>query len=319
MRMTARVAVVALVVLGLSGCAVAGSLVDKAQIDLGLAQLATDLEEIPGVNAVTSTAKITGDYHYEISVDATAEELSATALKQVADRTFEELSGGVFAKEKVRFTLSGSKGILLSIDDWTLEPQALDDALDYSAALAVAYGGDVGIEFQTAYEDMERTRSIHSLEFSDRSDWDAIRALPDNWDGRRSWGLGSLGAEEVLPGSDVTDLVDAVVELGPFEDGFSVWVTGWQDTATVSIWYQEAEMSTLTSASNWPLIVQIADRVSATQFATPGIELVVTGPSANAFFGHCDAEAGSYAPEDDKALATALGAGWHAGACPRSG
>ena len=306
-----RVAIALIAVLALTGCTEIGSIADKAQIDLGLAQLASDLEQVPGVTGVESHAELQGDYSYAISIGASAETLSDSALHQVGVIAMEQLGAGVFGRHHVTFSVGSETGTQLGMNRFT--GIDLDGELDYLAQLSAAYGAPLAINFY------DETRQISSLAPSASPDWEAMRAIPDDSALERSWYFDALASMGELPDASATDLADALRAIVPLASGLSLDISG-VDVTLMDASY--SDLSAPESSPNWPVALQVAAVVSASPLAVPHLAYYGDGSSgfAVAYRGPCTVDDLVVTPEDE-ALATALAAAlgdarWGGGYCP---
>jgi hypothetical protein len=315
MRKPALLAMTLLVTLGLAGCTAVGSLADKAAIDLGLASLSSQLEEVPGVTEVTSTAEVTGDYHYTIALHATAVEVSDADLFRVATLVSEEFGKGVFTKEQVQFDLAVPKGGLLGLSVFDLDAGQLEAELDYRSALSKAYGEVLGMSLSPTENGTNYDRRILTLVTAAAPDWDAMRAVPDPSTAERQWALAGLSDQGSLPNPALGELADALNAITPLDGDAHFGLSAAGGNVFVELQVPAKKFEQLTTSNQWPWIGAVAGRISEATFATASLSVNISDSSvglASAHYGDC-----TVVPvlAEDAKLADALGAGWQPGWC----
>lgn len=299
-----RLAIALVALLALTGCAETGSLIDKAQIDLGLEALTEELIAVPGVTGVESHAELRGDYSYTITIAATAQTLPDSALRQVGAIAMEHLGTGVFDRHRVTFSIGSDAGTHLGMNRFS--GFDLDRELDYLAALSAAYGAPLGLTF---YDD---TRQISSLAPSANPDWEAMRAVPDDSPLERYWYLDPVSSFGALPDAATTDLAAALHQVVPVGSDLSLEIAG-VDVTLMDAAY--SDLSAPAASPSWAIAQQVATLVAASELPVPHLAYYGTG-FAVAHHGPCTVDDLPVTPEDE-ALAAALGeVEWHPGYCP---
>ncbi len=323
-----RVAIALVALLALTGCAETGSLVEKAQIELGMQRLTQNLSEL-GIDTDYS-AELTPDYNYVVYVTATGPELSEQQLAEVATVVRAELGAGVFATiaEKFErsgssFTLSSQEGTVFAIDDYAATEEQLRADIAYAYALGNAYGapptlfiGPANATTEGGYTCSAGVRGVVAA-----PDWTAIRALGDSACGLILPGL-MLDGREL--DTELTDLVDALGAVAPLlqfteahEDSF-VTVDAYSDSVFVSYSADEVDVADPTASPRWPTVVAIAHELRESGLPLTLYLYPSGGPeSSSVAFGPCS----EVSPVNDAdavvaaALTAALGAEVMPGMC----
>lgn len=309
MRKLALVVALCVAAASLTGCTVTGSLVDKAQIDLALAQLTTELEETPGVTGVTTTAELQGDYTYVVSVHALADFVKVD-LTAVAALATEHLGTPGFDRQVVSFDLMVGETQILSIYGFDFSDDELAADLAYRAALSDAYGEQLGLSL-SSYED-GNGRVIFAPVNSPSPDWAAMRAVPDQSTTQfLSWQFGGLDAQGSFPDEQTTQLYDALLDivpvfLTPSEDDYFSYMQSYGGSVDVYLQDPLYDLANPTAYTRWPLILEIVHAVADSEVS--GVLGVFSdGVSGDAVvtFGEC----ATIAPPTDRdsALAAAIG------------
>ena len=309
-----RVAIALIALLALTGCTEIGSISDKAQIDLALAKLTSELDDLAGIQT-QYTADLQADYHYQIAVTATGPALAEQQLVAVATLVRDELGGGVFDRHSVRFDLTESDGSGLSMGVFDLEDADIDNDIAYAAAFGDAYGAPASVFFGEGNTADTYGRVVTVATAVQTPDWDAIRALPDASRADRSWQVPGISFAVEVPDAQVTDLLDAIGGVVPL-DSTDPWAyIDWYETyAYVSLIGSDVDVADPGASSFWPRAVDVADLLDASGRSI-GFSFYGQSGRSNAFvhFGVC---AESVPPTDsDTVLAAALGGQAVAGQC----
>jgi hypothetical protein len=313
-----RVAIALVVLLALTGCAETGSLIDKAQIDLGLQGLTDSLSEL-GVDT-EYTAELTADYHYIVSVNATSGPLLEQDVIDVAVLVRQELGSGVFERTVANFSLTTPDGTVLGISDFSMTEEQLAGDVAYAFAVAEAYGAPASVFFGRT-ELGDYMRSVGVLDVVASPDWDAIRAVPDTTDAQPSWGFPGISATGELPPPEITDLVDAINAATPLlaqpDSGAFMYLDWYPRTGSAALVASDLDPVSPTASAYWPTYVTVAGLIDASP--VDGLSFALYGNGTNlgmatAHFGAC-AEA---VPADDfdTAIVAALMAAGVSGAQP---
>lgn len=302
-----RVALALVALLALSGCTEVGSLADKAQIDLALSSLATELDELAGITT-DYTAELQPDYSYRVSVQATAPQLDAEQLAAAAELARGALSEGVFDSVPASFDLSVSEGAVLSMWKFTITEEDLRHELALAAALGEAYGSVATLSVGPSSADGNGI-GIAVSAAQPSPDWDAIRVLVADNPGR-SWALPGLSFDGAVPPPELTDLVDAIGGILPlgFTEEVYVSVDWYSDALTVTVAASDADVADPTTSTAWPQAQQVAALVAASPLPSRSFMFygLTNQGTATVFFGDC-AESASFS-DGDGVLAEALAA-----------
>ena len=306
-----RVAIALVALLALTGCSEIGSLSDKAQIDLALGNLTTELDTVAGIQT-EYTAELQPDFTYQVYVHATAPQLDDEQLLAAALLARDALSEGVFDRGQVSFDLSVPEGALLSMWDFAITDDALRDELALAAQLGDAYGSAATLSIGQG--DAASTVGVRSAAPS--PDWDAIRALVADNPGR-SWSLPGLSFDGAVPPPELTDLVDGIGGILPlgFTEQVYVSVDWYGETTSVTVAAPDVDVADPTASSYWPQAQQVAALLAAS--ALQSRSLMFYGldrqGTATVFFGECAQSA--VLSDGDAVLAAALGSGAQPGLC----
>ena len=210
---TRRAVVVGLAVLAallLSGCAEVGSLVNKANIDVGLQKLTTRLEEIPSVTTVTTTAKITPDFSYAVDVKVVVDALVEVDILDIITAVTGTFAKDAFAvTEELAFELSSVDGAQLWLSPPYMEPtDELRKDVRYWIALSAVYPAPLSMELWSR----SRVISVYD-DVPEEPDWAALRAVPDSSTSVKQWYLGGLDFSSEFPPDSVLELRDSLALL----------------------------------------------------------------------------------------------------------
>ena len=310
-----RVAIALIALLALTGCTEIGSISDKAQIDLALTKLTSELDDLAGIQT-DYTAELQADYSYQITVTATSEALAEEQLVAAAILVRDELGGGVFDRHTVRFELTESDGSGLSMGVFDLEDADIDNDIAYAAAFGDAYGAPATVFFGEGNTADTYGRVVTVATAVQTPDWDAIRALPDATRADRAWQVLGFSFAEEVPSAQVTDLVDAIGRVVPFYSP-DPWVSiEWYETYSyVSLIGSDVDVSDPAASSLWLVAGEVAQLIAASDLAAGNLSFYGQSNSSTAIvhFGVC---AESVPPTDrDTVLADALGGQAVAGQC----
>lgn len=310
-----RVAIALIALLALTGCTEIGSISDKAQIDLALTRLTSELDDLAGIQT-QYTAELQPDYSYQITVTATSEALAEEQLVAAAILVRDELGGGVFDRHAVRFELNAEDGSVLSLATFDLEDSDIATDIAYAAAFGEAYGSPANVFFGEGNTADTYGRVVGVSIAVDSPDWDAIRALPDTSRADRAWQVLGFSFAEEVPGAQVTELVDAIGRVVPL-DSPDPWVMiDWDDTYSyVSLIGSDVDVSDPAASSIWSVAGELAQLLTAAGLAASNLSFYGQSNSGPAIvhFGVC---AESVPPTDsDTVLAAALGGQAVAGQC----
>lgn len=306
-----RVAIALIAVLALFGCSEIGSLSDKAQIDLALDNLTTELDAVAGIQT-EYTAELQADFTYQVYVHATAPQLDDEQLLAAALLARDSLSEGVFDRTQVSFDLAVPEGALLSMWDFTITEDALRDELALAAAVGEAYGSAATLSIGQG----EDGPAVGVQSAAPSPDWDAIRSLVADNPGRY-WGFPGLSFDGAVPPAQLTDLVDAIGGILPlgFTDEVYVSVDWYGETTSVTVAAPDVDVADPTASSYWPQAQQVAALIASSPL--PSRSLMFYGldqqGTATVFFGECAQSA--VLSDSDAVLATALGSGAQPGLC----
>ena len=223
-RRIVALAAAALVLLLLSGCDVAGSLVTKAGLDLGLQELTSELEEIRSVAAVMPTATLTGDYDYTVDLHVEVDDVVESDVQRIVAKVTETFEEAPFAGIKaLSFDLSASDGSRFTpYYPISIPPDELASEIHYWLEMVAAFGGplDLGL-----YQDPEHLdavsylRNIASTDYQRPVDWDAVRAVPDTSTALRTWNLDGLSITATWPPDAVLELRDSIASVPLNDEG----------------------------------------------------------------------------------------------------
>jgi hypothetical protein len=248
-----RVSLALVALLTLSGCATIGSLSDKAQIDLAMQRLTSELDELAGIHT-EYTAELQGDYSYRVSVTATASELSTDQVVAATLIAFGVLGDGVFERTPTTFGLANANGVgVTGYGRFDLSEEELRGSIHRADAVSAAYGAPVSVSFG------EQTSFVAEVP-SPNPDWDALRALHIEDDSGAFPGLWWSGG---FPPPEVTALLDsigAVVPLG----GDERWLFmdySYEGLVTVSLVEADVDVTDPTASPGWADAVQIAQLI----------------------------------------------------------
>ncbi len=309
-----RVAIALIALLALTGCTEIGSLADKAQIDLALQNLTTELDQVAGIDT-QYTAELQGDFSYQVEVHATAPELDTEQLAAAALLVRAELSSGVFERSAVSFDLSVPEGGLLSMTSFTITEADLRDKLALASAVGEAYGSPGTISIQEA-DEFGNGIMVGVLSAASSPDWDAIRALVRE-NPQQYWAFPGLSFDGAMPPREITELVDAIGGILPLGFTADVYtsVDWYGKSLTVTITAQDVDITDPTASTIWPQAQQVAALVAALPAASRSFMFNGDGNqgTATVFFGECAQSA--VLSDGDAVLATALGSGAQPGLC----
>ena len=205
----------------LSGCTEVVSLVNKANIDVGLQNLTATLEVIPSVTTVTATAKITPEFNYTVEVRVTVDELVEPDLLEVVAAVTETFASDVFvATEALIFGLSSANGAQLALSQpLTVPADELRQDIQYWIGISVVYATPLSMEVApgsrviAAYNDVTQ-----------EPDWAVLRAVPDDSSVSKQWYLGGFSFSEEFPPDSVLRLRTALRALAVGdEESVEVW------------------------------------------------------------------------------------------------
>ena len=312
----------------LSGCAEAGSLVNRTGIDLGLQQLTSELEAIPSVATVTPTSTLNGDYSYSVDVRVVVDVLvegDVVSILHAVAATFE--AAPFTSTRALSFGLTASDGSAFTpYYPLDISAHELDNEIHYWIALAAAYGGplDMGLYgYPDDYTGPEKyLRNISADDERRATDWDAVRAVPDSSTAHRSWNLSGLGFEEAWPPDAVLELRDSLAAIVIHDEGNLALTSYAIDLIGVSYFSPLLEDPAMpATAASWPEVLAAVSLIVGSGF--PLADFSYTGYDTVAGFvhlGECGGEVQSAAGDDAlwEALAAstiALPAGSGAGYC----
>lgn len=309
-----RVAIALIALLALTGCSEIGSLSDKAQIDLALDSLTTELDELAGIET-QYTAELQGDYSYQVSVHASAPQLDAEQLIAAALLARDSLSEGVFDRAQVFFDLSVPEGVLLSMTSFAITEADLRGELMRASAVGEAYGSPATISIGEA-DEFGAGITIGVLTAASSPDWDAIRSLVGE-SPARYWAFPGLSFDGVMPPREITDLVDAIGGILPLGFTADVYtsVDWYGESLTVTVTAQDVDLADPTASTIWPQAQQVAALVAALPATSRSFMFYGDGSqgAATVFFGDCARSAAL--SDSDAVLAAALGSGAQPGLC----
>jgi hypothetical protein len=309
-----RAALALIALLALTGCTEIGSISDKAQIDLALTALTTELDELAGIQTHYD-AEIQPDYSYQIAVTATAPALAEQQLVAVARLVRDELGGGLFDRHRVRFELTEENGSGFSMSVFGLDDGDLAGDIAYAAAFGEAYGSPASVFFGEGNTPDTYGRVVAVALTADAPDWDAIRALPDSTRADPSWQVPGISFAGAVPAAPVTDLVDAIGRVVPLDSPDPwVFIDLYYAYAYVSLIGSDVDTADPAASSVWPIAVDVAALLDASGFSV-GLSFYGQTGQGNAFVHFSDCAEQVPPSQTDTVLATALGAPAVAGQC----
>ena len=321
---TRRVMVVGLAVLAallLSGCTEVVSLVNKANIDVGLQKLTTRLEDIPSVTTVTPTAKITPEFNYTVDVRVVVDELVERDLLDIVAAVTETFASDAFtATESLLFGIEALDGAQLTLSEsFTISSDEMQNDIHYWVELSAAYGGPLSMEVRTG------TRSIRAVDQGPTVDWAALRAVPDTSTGVGQWEIDGLFFTE-FPSDAVLELRDQLAEIVS-DDDEEEWVSlGEYSPGYSSVQFLSPDLKDLNdpaTSTAWPRVLAAVGLLARASSAVGPVTFTYSGydnVAGSVHLGECAGETVGGAPEEAlwEALAASnldLPAGSGAGFC----
>jgi hypothetical protein len=306
---TRRAVVVGLAVLAalaLGGCTEVVSLVNKANIDVGLQKLTTRLEEIPSVTTVTPTAKITPEYGYTVDVQVVVDELVEQDLLAVVVAVTETFAKDAFSvADDLAFELSSVDGAQLWLSPPYMAPtEELQQEIHYWIALSAVYPAPLSMQLWGR----SRVISVYN-DVPEEPDWAALRAVPDPSTAVKQWYLGGLDFSYKFPPDAVLDLRDSLAGLATDETEFVSLDQYAPDYANVQFFTPGAgdSASPLTSSA-WPRAITAVQLIIDARLPLVTFAYYADGNLgiSQVHLGACDLEVA--ATEVDEALWEALAA-----------
>ena len=291
-RRLAAGAVLTLAAFALSGCTVLntlGSAADEARMSSALDDLEAELKMIPGITSVDADMPIRGDLKFDVSVIARSEGLSADSQRAAVDAVTVVLTSAPFSEQpQAKFALSDGEDeterTLVEIEFAGIDPAVVDAQLDYRDAFAIALGVPAGLWISPPQPDIgldEYNRGITALDTPDDVDWAAIRGIPDDFDGARSWGIGAFVATGELIPENLEAFADEVVA----SEDYAFW-DGPRDYLTVGVG-SEKQADDFESLPAWSRLLDLLDLAQSSGAAVDSATASV-GIGASAYFGECD-------------------------------